>query len=96
MAVGADLEAHRHHVEERVFELDTEPFEILPDMEMDFVDAVLELVFVQQRLIHPAVGIGIAFGNMVRMVTMHEQQIQPHAARRLAMHGIEHVCRQAS
>jgi hypothetical protein len=65
-------------------------------MEMDFIDAVLELVFIQQRLVHPAIGIGIAFADMVGVLAMHEQQIEPHAARRLAVHRIQYVRGQAS
>ena len=58
--------------------------------------AMLELRAFQQWLIHPAIGIGVAFRNMVRVVAMHKQQVKAHAPRRRAIHGIQYMRSQAS
>lgn len=65
-------------------------------MKADLEFAVLELVFTQKRLIHPPIGVGVAVHQMMGVVAMHEMQLQPHSARRLAMHRIQNMRRQAS
>ncbi|GLQ55677.1 hypothetical protein GCM10010862_29360 [Devosia nitrariae] len=58
--------------------------------------ALLELVIGEQRLVEPPVRIRIAFHQVMRVVAMDEEKIDPHAARRLSVRGVQNMGRQAT
>jgi hypothetical protein len=56
----------------------------------------MEVLPLQQRLLRPPIGIGIAGEQMVRVIAMQHQEVKPHARSGLAVHRIEDVGRQPS
>jgi hypothetical protein len=88
-------EAHRHCIEELVLELDAEPLEILPDVKDQLIVAEMEMLALEQRPVRPPVGVGVSGQEVVAVVAMQHQQIEPQAGGRPAVHGIEDMGREA-
>ena len=52
-------------------------------------------VALEQRLVGAAVGVGVGRQEVMAVVAVQHQQIEPHAGGRLAVHGVEDMGGQA-
>jgi hypothetical protein len=91
MGYLAHHEPHWHLVEEGRFELHPPLLEIRPDVKYQLVAAQPEMLALEQSPGSASILIGLAAQQMMRVVAMQYQQIEPQTLSGLAVHGIEHV-----